>query len=194
MLIKNTTVEAAHPWPEGTFVQGGAQGVVFRSVERGGNYRTAFVEVVPDGGGFIRGEGATIPEAETAAWEKFQRRIACPGHEFEPRGYKNGAGFCKHCNAFSGKVFTPEDLGLSCKVCGVPTYWSRVGDDFFCPTHATDPDTLALRRRRLAATRRTDETVTGSKLGDLLTQLNADDVAPSDHQIPAAGNSDGGEQ
>ena len=116
-------------------MQGGGAGVVF--VKGGDAYRTAFVEAFP-GSTFIRGEGSTIQEAEDACWAKYEQRMACPGHDWEPRDYKNGAGFCIHCGTFGSKVFTPEQLGLFCKTCGVPTYWSRDGDDFFCPEHATD--------------------------------------------------------
>ncbi|KQO98779.1 hypothetical protein ASF30_12005 [Leifsonia sp. Leaf264] len=114
-------------------VQGGGHGIVFRR-DGGSAYNTAFVEAFPEGT-FIRGEGATIEEAEDAAWAKYQQYVSCPTHEWEPRGYVNGAGFCKHCNQFGSKVFTPEQLGLHCHVCGIPTYWSSAGGKFFCPDH-----------------------------------------------------------
>jgi hypothetical protein len=165
--IKNTDVDATCPWPDTIqLIQGGSSGLVIRALSKGGNYGTAFVEVFSPEGGFIRGEGPTVADAEQAAWVKYSTRAACPGHEYEARGYKNGAGFCKTCNKFESDVFTAEQLGLCCKTCGVPTKWSRVGDDFFCEVHADDPETRSLKRQRLKETASTEETVTGSKLGD----------------------------
>lgn len=165
MIIKNTDVEARHPWPQGCEVQGGTSGLVI--VKGGEPYTTAFVEAFPDT--FIRGEGATVQEAEDACWAQYQKRVGCPGHEWEARNYKNGAGFCKHCGTFGSKVFTPEQLGLFCKVCGVPTYWSRQNDDFFCPEHATDRDTEWFRQEYKAGRLNT----TGSELGDMFAYLEA---------------------
>ena len=153
MKIQNTDVEAQYPWPEDCLVQGGSSGLVI--VPGGESYGTAFVEAFPDT--FIRGEGATIKEAEDSAWAKYQRRVSCPGHEWEPRNYKNGAGFCKFCNTFQSRVFTPGDLGLSCHICGVPTYWSREDDKFFCEEHAVDRDSEWYRNH-----------TTGSAVGDML--------------------------
>ena len=168
MIIENTEVEARHPWPQDCLVQGGGSGVVFVKEDNAcRTYRTAFVEAFPDDT-FIRGEGPTIQEAEDACWVKYEQRMNCPGHEWEPRDYKNGAGFCIHCRTFGSKVFTPEQLGLFCKTCGVPTFWSRSGDDFFCPEHATDRDTEWFRREHAAG-----RLVTGSVLGDLFGQLEA---------------------
>lgn len=110
------------PWEGISLIQGGSGGIVFRDADKGGNYRTAFVEVFGEEVGFIRGEGATIPEAETKAWEKYQAAQKCPGHEPEARGYTNGAGFCKHCNRFMSKAFTAEQLGQFCRECHEPTY------------------------------------------------------------------------
>ena len=131
-----SSVEAIHPWPEGTFLQGGTKGLVISS---DGNYRTAFVEVGADNS-FFRGEGATLEEAEHAAWNKYTAAQACAHHEFEPRGYRNGAGFCKHCNKFAGNVFTGEQLGQFCRVCGVGTTYANVKtvEDvaaWFCELH-----------------------------------------------------------
>lgn len=164
MKIQNTETDARHPWPEGCFVQGGSAGVVFTKT---GSYTTAFVEAFPDT--FIRGEGVTIEEAEDHCWAQYQEIAGCPGHEWEARNYQNGGGICKHCGAFGSRVFTPEDLGLSCKTCGVPTFWSRQGDDFFCPDHATDRDTEWLRKH--------GELRTGSRIGDILAAIKC----PNNH-------------
>lgn len=120
-----------HEWPDDCRVQGGHNGVVLRS--KGENYRTAYFEAFPQT--FIRGEGETLEEAEDAAWEKFMRRSTCPAHEYESRGYKNGAGFCKHCNNFKSGVFTGEDLGQYCETCGAPTTHQWIDEWFFCEDH-----------------------------------------------------------
>ena len=53
-------------------------------------------------------------KAEDQAWIKYRKIINCKGHELERRGYKNGAGFCKHCNLFVCGAFepsyTPEEI------------------------------------------------------------------------------------
>jgi hypothetical protein len=121
-----------HEWPADCFVQGGHSGVVLGNATKPG-YQTAYFEAFPDV--FIRGEGKTLEEAEDACWERYLRQTSCLAHEYEPRGYTNGGGFCKHCNQFKGRVFTPEDLGLRCADCGVWTYWSRVDDEFYCELH-----------------------------------------------------------
>lgn len=109
MLIKNTKHEAQHPWPEAMYVQGGDVGVVFRKA--GGPYRTAFVEAfAPDT--FLRGEGATVPEAEDDCWKKYLVWRDCSdgtgGHgPYERRQYRNGAGFCTKCGTWMNRVFDP---------------------------------------------------------------------------------------
>lgn len=115
-------------WAEDCFVQCGGDGIVFsqggfqeimfsdnpieslaKESAKPTTYRTAFFEAFPrNPDTFIRGEGKTIEEAEEKAWNKLQKYLACTGHEFEKRGYTNGAGFCKHCNMFASKVFEPE--------------------------------------------------------------------------------------
>lgn len=152
-----TDVEARHPWPDDCFVQGGTSGVVFTKKAED-TYSTAFVEAFPrNPNTFIRGEGETIEDAEDHAWRQYQKFLNCSGpegHEFEPRGYTNGAGFCKHCGMFSGSVFTAEELGLHCKVCGVASNWCRRGDDFFCKEHVPEDD----------------DRTTGSVLGDFFRE------------------------
>lgn len=131
MRIANTDVEAACDWPDGTFIQGGSDGLVL--VRNGDNYTTAFVEVHNDTIGFIRGEGATIGDAEQEAWEKAQAVLSCESlarsgeHEWESRGYTNGAGFCKTCNRFGSQVFDVSEVGIPCYVCGVKTNWQTFG-------------------------------------------------------------------
>jgi uncharacterized phage-associated protein len=105
-------------------VQGGEDGVVFTPT---GTYRTAFVECFPEGS-FIRGEGATIAEADDACWAKLRAQTGCE-HQWEPHGYRNGCGTCKHCGGFNHMAFTAEELGLGCAVCGTPTFHTLIGDE-----------------------------------------------------------------
>lgn len=115
------------PWPGDCFVQCGGDGLVFPSghmekcftkgemiegladaLADPKTYTTAFFEAFPrEPDTFIRGEGKTIEEAEAQAWEHLERIKACPGHEYEKRGYTNGAGLCRHCDLFKSKVFEP---------------------------------------------------------------------------------------
>lgn len=115
---------AQHPWPENFYLQGGEHGVVLGGKD--GGYETAFVEVstpsnVP---GFMRGEGSTIAEAEDAVWAKYQRLTGCPGHEWEPRSYRNGSGFCKHCGIWASKVIDVRTIGADCAACGSVEQWN----------------------------------------------------------------------
>lgn len=98
------------------------------------HYRTAFFEAFPQNPStFVRGEGATVEEAEQSAWEQWQAIQACPGHEFERGKYTNGAGTCKHCNMFSSEAFKPTE---KCCICGVPTYWDvDTQGKFYCEQH-----------------------------------------------------------
>ncbi|MDQ0376564.1 hypothetical protein [Amycolatopsis thermophila] len=105
--IQRTGELTRHPWPADVFLQGGRSGLVFKG---DGTYRTAFVEAFP-AGTFLRGEGATVAEAEDAAWRKYQRLAACPAHPdhgpFERRKYRNGSGFCTHCGTWFSGVLPP---------------------------------------------------------------------------------------
>ena len=139
-------VEAKHDWLEGTFIQGGDKGLVVSRTKDKPSYTTAFVEAFPpesSGGGFFRGEGSSIAEAETAAWNKWQVSINCPGHEWETRGYTNGAGFCIHCKKFESKVFTGEQLEQFCVVCATGTTYNQIKDSeendrWYCEDHSFD--------------------------------------------------------
>lgn len=106
--IQHTSQQAQHPWPDGMFIQGGKSGVVLNGPD---TYRTAFVEAFPDGT-FLRGEGATVTEAEDACWAKYQALTACPAYPahgpFEPRHFTNGAGFCTQCGGWFSKVCEPS--------------------------------------------------------------------------------------
>jgi hypothetical protein len=103
------SVPATFLWPVDCFIQCGDSGVVIGAGE-GDSYRTAFWEAFPrNPDTFLRGEGATVQEAEQKCFEHYQRILACPGHEFERGKYQNGAGICKHCRLFLSGVFEPTD-------------------------------------------------------------------------------------
>lgn len=104
--IRHTDEPMRCDWPEGTYVQGGSLGVVFGG--ENGPYQTAFVEAFPDGT-FLRGEGATVEEAERACWEKYAALRSCPTYPshgpWDRRNYRNGAAFCGGCGGwFPGSV------------------------------------------------------------------------------------------
>lgn len=122
MEIAHTPHLCSRPWPEGTFVQGG-------DFSYNHEKKVAFVEAFPEGL-YLRGEGATIREAEDKTWTKYQKWLDCPGHEWETRDYKNGYGFCKHCGTGKSDVFTYEEAGAFCVQCGKADYWhvTREGD------------------------------------------------------------------
>lgn len=132
-----------YDWPGDCFVQCGGHGLVVpkgvleslligEKPEKSKSYTTAFFEAFPSDT-FIRGEGDTIEEAEGKCWEKYQRGLACKGHEFERRGYKNGAGFCKYCNFFKSGVFEPSE---KCVICGKATFCVYDTDgNWYCKEH-----------------------------------------------------------
>lgn len=107
----------------GIFVQGGRKGIV---LGKEGSYRTAFIECSPEGS-FIRGEGTTLEEADNACFRKLQAYLGCIEHVWEPRGYQNGAGFCKVCGQFGSGVFTAAQLELFCATCQEPTFHKERG-------------------------------------------------------------------
>lgn len=129
--------EVTRPWPRDCVLQGGGNGMVFGR-EPGTSYTTAFFEAFPTiPPTFIRGEGATIKEAEDAAWAKYERVTADDHtHEFEARTYRNGAGICKHCDLFQSDVFSPEELDSRCSVCDIPTFWNQVAGKTYCEEHS----------------------------------------------------------
>lgn len=127
-----------HEWPEDCFVQCGESGLV---LTKQGNYNTAFFEAFPrNPDTFIRGEGECVELAEQDCWQKYQRIVNCPSHEFEERGRTDGAGWCKHCDLFMTKVFT-EHLHPCC-ICGEPTHSHQDTKGlWYCSDHIKDvPD------------------------------------------------------
>lgn len=85
-------------WPDDCMVQWG-NGII---------PATPFFEAFPPGT-FIRGEGATIAEAEAKAFAQYQSEFGCNhvwGRHHERRGtYLNGAGWCRKCGAFRSRMF-----------------------------------------------------------------------------------------
>lgn len=132
-LIKNTNHLAQYDWGD-ISIQGGENGLVCAGRE---SYRTAFVEAFPrDPRTFIRGEGKTIREAETNAWNQYHKILSCEQHEFERRGYRNGLGICKHCDYAKKDTFDPLE---TCNTCGVATYFCVDADNnFYCEDHTSD--------------------------------------------------------
>ncbi|MBW3243460.1 hypothetical protein KUV57_12370 [Epibacterium sp. DP7N7-1] len=95
-------------WPEDCYVQWGSSGIVF-----GGNKgarSTAFFEAMPKEGGFIRGEGPTIREAEKAALRQFKAEGAC-NHLWGRGKYTNGGCICRRCGAFRTNMHPITVLG-----------------------------------------------------------------------------------
>lgn len=134
-----------HPWPIEAVVNGGRSGLVLSRTSD--SYTTAFVEAsLTEPATFLRGEGATIEEAEDTAWAKYQRVTANDhDHEFETRGYSNGAGFCKHCNLFQSGIFSLQEIGSVCHLCGDDMY-DTVAGQMYCKAHA--PSAEEARRMR----------------------------------------------
>jgi len=136
-------IEARHPWPAETFLQAGKRGIVFTQSEEQPVYRTAFVEAFVDIGqapGFYRGEAETVEAAETAAYLKFQKALACDEHEWFAGKYTNGGGHCRKCGKFGSNVFTGEQLGQFCHMCGVGTTGHAIKHDdgirrWYCSEH-----------------------------------------------------------
>lgn len=91
-------------WPDDCTVQWGGRGMVLSDTP-GGGYQTAFFEAFPKDGGFIRGEGKSIADAEKNAFEKFVKISACT-HAWSRKGYTNGGAICRNCGAFQ-TMFKP---------------------------------------------------------------------------------------
>lgn len=93
-------------WSADTYVQWGSSGIVL-----GENpYSTAFFEAFPpkseDAGGFLRGEGKTIADAEADCWAKYEKQSSCK-HLWGREKYTNGGQMCRHCRAFRSGVIKP---------------------------------------------------------------------------------------
>lgn len=136
--------ECQKDWPEDCFVQCGDNGLVLKggmektlgsktigeavdNLKEHYSYTTAFFEAFPrTPETFIRGEGATVEEAEEKAWKAYEKFSACEHPEFEKRKYRNGAGFCVKCGMFKSRAFEPWE---QCVVCGKPTFYHPVDEN-----------------------------------------------------------------
>lgn len=103
---KDAEYKPSFAWAEDDLVQWGSSGIVL-----GANpYRTAFFEAFPADkdrvGGFIRGEGKTLHDAECAAFAKYQVQSLCT-HHWGREGYTNGGQMCRHCRAFRSGILKP---------------------------------------------------------------------------------------
>lgn len=129
------------PWPEDCFCQCGGNGVVFTEGSmqetldnpqeqkeaikavlgkdtNKKHYRTAFFEAFPKNPScFIRGEGATVEEAEEKAFLKWEKIQNCKDHAFDRRGRTDGYCYCTKC-PLSGTFLLPTTV---CVVCNTPS-------------------------------------------------------------------------
>ncbi|WP_371793098.1 hypothetical protein OG285_32735 [Streptomyces sp. NBC_01471] len=127
--------EVRHPWPAETAVCAVSGVVLIRNAKEGErtSYTMLFMEVYPPEAAFIRGEGATPEACEDTAWAKYQRALNCSdgsgSHNWEARGYRNGAGFCSRCGTFGSQIITSEQLDQFCRVCGTGTTYHRDTDN-----------------------------------------------------------------
>jgi len=98
LLGRTQQYTPACAWPDDCMVQWG-HGIVSA---------VPFFEAFPPGT-FIRGEGASIAEAEAKAFAQYESEFQCHhvwGRHHARRGtYLNGAGWCRKCGAFRGKMF-----------------------------------------------------------------------------------------
>jgi hypothetical protein len=77
---------------------------------KSGTYQTAFFEAFPKGGGFVRGEGKTLEDAEADAHRIHLIEKGCD-HRWGRRDYTNGGAVCVRCNAFQVKFEPIVELG-----------------------------------------------------------------------------------
>lgn len=136
-----------HPWPEDCMVQWGGRGLVLGSKP----YHTAFFEAFP-AGTFIRGEGATVAEAEDRAWAQHQREVACGEHAWSPmqpggRERLDGCGWCTRCGRFESKALPIRTVCGTCGKAG-PLYTHEDCRACYDKTPDEDLDPLSLELRR----------------------------------------------
>lgn len=108
-LPTDTDYKPTCAWPERCYVQWGGGGLV---LAKAGSYRTAFFEAFPgdNAGGFLRGEGKTIAEAEMACFARYNKEATC-AHRWGRKGYTNGGAICYHCGAFKSVFHEVHILG-----------------------------------------------------------------------------------
>lgn len=150
-------------WDDDTLVQWGGRGIVLGSDP----YYTAFFEAFPSdkskAGGFIRGEGSSIEDAERDAFEKFARRSAC-NHLWGREKYTNGGQMCRYCRAFrSGFVNPIHPLGDWRKPVKYYETWVYEEDIEEGRNMSKYARKLWLRSRVFGVTERPDPTPTASQ-------------------------------
>ena len=113
-----------YEWSYDCHIQCGSNGLVVSEKP----YNTAYFEVFPKKlDCFIRGEGSTIEEAETDAYNLYERYSNCEHHEFEKLpNYKNGMGRCKKCGM--KKVVFEQDY--TCIICGKHECYSEIDIEY----------------------------------------------------------------
>lgn len=95
MKTTETGYQCQKEWPEGCFVQSGESGIV---LPRSGKapYSTAFFEAFPKSPScFIRGEGASVAEAEAKAYRTLHKYLKC-NHQYT-RLSDDGYAQCNVC-------------------------------------------------------------------------------------------------
>lgn len=105
-------IQAKMSWPAGS------------TLTCSGLNRTTYFVEYHDGTYIRANSNISLDDAERKAWERYLETSSCFFHEWEARGYTNGAGFCKHCNKFESGVFSLEEVGSICTVCQTPTNWN----------------------------------------------------------------------
>lgn len=120
----------------GISIQGGDNGVVI-SAAKGKSYATSFFEAFPtihNVKTFIRGEGATLVEAEQDAYEKLNKKMNCKEHDWVRTDgrveRKDGYATCTKC-ALSGHALEPT---TECTICKSPAKLTNL-DQFYCDAH-----------------------------------------------------------
>jgi hypothetical protein len=98
----NTDYRPICDWPDDCKVQWGRSDTF---APHDGPIR-AFFEAFPKNAGMVRGDAGSIEDAETKAFEKFQRESAC-AHPHIRRKFLNGLGVCPQCKASLPRAFKP---------------------------------------------------------------------------------------
>jgi hypothetical protein len=134
-------------------VQAGEKGVVLSPIHAA-SYTTAFFEAFPAIDGidtFLRGEGADILSAETDCYEKWQRRLSCPKHEWSRtirnKHFDDGRACCITCG-LEGDALEPLTC---CVVCHAPTK-NEFNKTPLCYTHYFEKSDSDLLVETLSAT------------------------------------------
>ncbi|MCE6958255.1 hypothetical protein LAZ40_04195 [Cereibacter sphaeroides] len=132
-------------WPDDCGVQWGGSGLVIGQ-EPGSSRITAFFEAFPAKGGFFRGEGATIADAEAQALRKFRRKQACVSHAWARDKWTNGGAICRKCGAFEVAMHPVVRLGAWRDALGVMELDS-IASGFLRPRPGDDDRQRKWRKR-----------------------------------------------